>query len=115
MFAIESKTGIFNTLKKQPQNDKKNVRVRTGISSHREEIQIAKNIFTYVPLVVKIKVSFQSHKFAKTKGSLLLIAVMCDDIGPLTSHWGECELVQSFWMEGSLTMYSKSLENSESL
>lgn len=41
----------------------------------------------------------------------MLIAVMCGDIGPLTSHWGECELVQSFWMEGSLTMCSTSLEN----
>lgn len=107
MFAIESKTGvfffffffgIFNILKKQPQN-KKNVRERTGISSHRRRNTDSQEYFLIcAPSSNKtqIKVSFQSHKFAKTKGSLLLIAAMCDDVGPLTSQWGECELVQSF-------------------
>lgn len=116
VFAIESKTGIFNILKKQPQNDKKNVRERTGISRHRRRNTDSQEYFHIcAPSSNKTQIkTFQSHKFAKMKGSLLLIAAMCNDIGSLTSHCGECELVQSFCVEGSLTMCSTSLENSQS-
>lgn len=76
---------------------------RIGVSSHRRRNTNSQEYFHIcAPRSNKtqIKVSFQSHKFAKMKGSLLLIAAMRDDVGPLTSHWRECELVQSFWMEG---------------
>lgn len=111
MFPIESKTGIFNTLKKQPQNDKNNVRKKTGISSHRRSTDSQEYFHICAPSS-KNKSILSVPQICRDVGESAAHSAMCGDVGPLTSHRGECELVQSFWIEGSLTMCSTSLENS---